>query len=156
MKLNFFICKCKNGKACSSSDQILNEYLKSTKSVMLPIYTNLFNIILDTGMIPKCWTEGYNIPIFKGKGTQTTTENYRPITILSCLGKLFTSVLNERLTKCVEHNAIMEENQAGFRKEHSTIDHIFVLNTLTELFRSQTHFVSCSDCSRCFDLIPRA
>jgi len=50
----------------------------------------------------------------------------------------------------------MEENQAGFRKEHSTIDHIFVLNTLTELFRSQTHFVSCSDCSRCFDLIPRA
>ena len=89
-------------------------------------------------MIPKCWTEGYNIPIFKGKGTQTTTENnYRPITILNCLCKLFTSVLNERLTKCVEHNAIMEENQAGFRKEHSTIDHIFVLNTLTELFRSQ-------------------
>ena len=152
------ICKCKNGKACSSSDQILNEYLKSTKSVILPIYTKLFNIILDTGIIPKCWTEGYIIPIFKGKGPQTSPENYRPITILSCLGKLFTSVLNERLTKFVEHYTIMEENQAGFRKGHSTSDHIFVLNTLTELFRSQKHklFVSFIDFSRCFDLIPRA
>ena len=49
------ICKCNNGKACSSSDQILNEYLKSTKSVMLPIYTNTFNVILDTGIIPKLY-----------------------------------------------------------------------------------------------------
>ena len=65
------------------------------------------------------------------KGPQTSPENYRPITVLSCLGNLFTSVLNERLTKSVEHYAIMEENQAGLMKEHSTIDHIFVLNTLT-------------------------
>ena len=100
---------------------------------------------------PKCWTEGYIIPIFKGKGPQTSPENYRPITILSCLGKLFTSVLNERPTKFIEHYTIMDENQAGFRKDHSTIDHIFVLNTLTELFRSQKHklFVSFSDFSRC-------
>ena len=73
----------------------------------------------------------YIIPIFKSNGTQTSPEKYRPITILSCNGKLFTYVLNERLIRFVEHYAIMEENQAGLMKEHSTIDHIFVLNTLT-------------------------
>ena len=62
-------------------------------------------------------------------------KNYRPITIISCLGKLFTSILNERLTKfSVEVNLICE-NQAGFRKGYSTIDNVFVLHTLIDMFK---------------------
>jgi site-specific DNA-cytosine methylase len=38
-------------------------------------------------------------PIYKNKGDQMDPKNYKPITILSCLGKLFTAVLSERLTK---------------------------------------------------------
>ena len=65
---------------------------------MLPLYTKMFNIILETGIIPTCWSEGYIIPIYKGKG-----DFMAPKTILSCLGKLFTAVLNKRLTKFRQH-----------------------------------------------------
>ena len=93
------INKCNNGKASSPSDNICNEYIKSTKEILLPIYVKFFNCILNTGFFPKSWAEGFIIPIYKQKGPSTQPENYRPITILSCLGKLFTAVLNERLTE---------------------------------------------------------
>ena len=57
-----------------------------------------FNLILNTGIIPENWVEGLIMPIYKNKGDSMLPENYRPITLLSCMGKLFTSVLNERLT----------------------------------------------------------
>jgi hypothetical protein len=59
------IIKCKNGKAYSRSDAISNEYIKSTKNIMLPIYAKPFNKILDTSIIPSTWSEGYIIPIYK-------------------------------------------------------------------------------------------
>ena len=83
---------------------------------MLPIYINLFNIIFDTGIIPDIWLEGIICPIYKSKGDAEKPENYRPITILICFSKLFSSVLNACLTKFVDVNNIFEENQAGFRK----------------------------------------
>lgn len=152
------INKCKNGKAFSRSDNISNEYIKSTEHIMLPIYTKLFNKILETGLIPTTWSEGYIIPIYKGKGSTYSPENYRPITILSCLSKLFTSALNERLTKFVDTYNLLNENQCGFRKNHSTLDHVFTLNFLVELLKSQKSklFVGFIDFSRAFDNLPRA
>jgi len=84
-------------------------------------------------------------------------QNYRPITILSCLGKLFTSILNERLTNFSNIYGITNQNQAGFRKTFSTVDHIFSLYYLINLMKKQKHtfFVGFIDFSRCFDSIPR-
>ncbi len=45
-------------------------------------------------------------------------NNYRGITLLSCLGKIFTSTLNERLYTFCENNHILKEIQAAFRKGH--------------------------------------
>ena len=86
----------KNSKA-PGSDQILNEYIKYTKTQMLPLYAKHFNLILETGIIAEKWAEGMIKPIFKNKGDPMNPENYRAITLVSCLGKLFTAVLNERL-----------------------------------------------------------
>ena len=68
-------------------------------------------------MLPDLWLVGL-IPIYKNKGNAESPENYRPITILSCMGKLFTSILNTRLTKFLEGNHLLNPNQAGFRKKH--------------------------------------
>ena len=54
---------------------------------MLPIYVDLFNIILDSGIIPDSWLEGIIRPIHKS-GDRQNPENYRPITILSCFGRV--------------------------------------------------------------------
>ena len=72
--------------------------LKNTADFMIPIYISLFDIILDTGVLPDSWLEGIIRPIYKRKlqGNPSEPENYRPITILSCFSKLVTAVLNLR------------------------------------------------------------
>ena len=55
-------------------------------------------------------------------------DNYRGITLLCTLGKLFSRILNNRLTKWAEEYHIYVEAQAGFRKNIGTIDNIFVLH----------------------------
>ena len=95
----------------------------------------LFNNILDTGYMPDIWLSGNIIPIYKNKGSKDDPKNYRPITIISCLDKLFTSILNERLTKFSDEVNLICENQAGFRKGYSTIDNVFVFHTLIDMFK---------------------
>lgn len=146
----------KNSKAASPSDNIVNEYIKTTRNTMLPIYTNLFNRVLNTGIMPDCWLEGYIIPIFK-KGDSKEPCNYRPITLLSCLGKLFTSILNTRLTAFVEEFGLLNENQAGFRKHYSTTDHIFLLHSLIEILKKKKKKLFCAfiDFAAAFDSVWR-
>ena len=71
--------------------------MKLTTDTMLPIYIKLLNLVFDTGIIPESWSIGIIKPIFINKVDLNCPENYRPITILSCLGKLFTLILNNRL-----------------------------------------------------------
>ena len=78
---------------------IMNEYIKNTKDIMLPLYDKLFNKVLESGQMPNDWLVGLIIPIYKEKGDKKDANNYRGITLLSCLGKLFTSILNTRLYK---------------------------------------------------------
>ena len=95
---------------------------------------NLFNLILKSGCVPSEWCIGLIVPIFKKKGSPKDANNYRGITLLSCVGKLFTVGINCRITKYVEQGAIIGEEQAGFRQGYSPIDHIFVLNEVINLY----------------------
>ena len=120
------IKKLKCNKA-SGEDYITNEYIKATATQFINIYEKLFNVIFDTGIIPDIWLIGSIKPIFKNKGNKYDPNNFRPITILSCLGKLFTSILNDRLNTFSEEFKVLNESQCGFRKQYSTIDSIFIL-----------------------------
>ena len=128
------------------SDNVLNEYIKSTKDVFLPIYNKLFNYILQTGSIPETWLVGRILPIYKNKGDTHEPENYIGIIILSCFGKFFTGVLNNRVTEFVIYLKAINENQAGFRKNYSTIDHSFVLKNVIDLYLSICAFVDFRQC----------
>lgn len=152
------IANLRNAKSPSPIDKITNEYIKSTADILLPFYCKLFNSVFESGYIPQSWLEGTIIPIYKNKGDPQDPNNYRPITILSCLGKLFTSVLNDRLTKYLEDNEILHENQAGFRKGFSCSDHIFTLYSLIEIIRKKKLklFSAFIDFSQAFDKVWRA
>jgi hypothetical protein len=69
-------------------------------------------------------------PIYKNKGDPTSPENYRPITLLSCLGKHFTCLLNNQLETYAEEVSVVNENKAGFRKKKSTLDRILSIRFL--------------------------
>ena len=128
------ILALKNQKACSMNDYVLNEYLKYSKDAMLPIYCKLFNLILNTGIIPEAWSKGTIIPIYKNKGDINDPDNYKGITILSCIRKQFTAVLNQRLNSFLESTRLLIDEQAGFRKHYSTADHIFSLKMLIDIY----------------------
>ena len=95
--------------------------------VVLPYLYNLFNRILDLGYFPKAWSEGYILPLHK-KGKLDDVNNFRGITLLSTLGKLFSRILNNRLTLWAEEYFVYTEAQAGFRAGMSTVDNVFVLH----------------------------
>ena len=88
----------------------------------------------------------------------STPDNYRGITLLSCVGKLFTSLLNHRLCIFLEDYGILGEEQAGFRSGYNTVDHVFVLNTLIELYSHKRKKLFCAfiDYKKAFDSIDRA
>ena len=151
------INRLKNGKA-HGEDLILNEFLKYSTNSLMNTIVKLFNIVLENGIVPTEWTVGLIRPLYKKKGNPTDPNNYRGITLLSCFGKLFTAVLNERLTSYFEENHLIGEEQAGFRHGHSTLDHIFVLHSLIDLYLSKRERVYCAfiDYKKAFDLVDRS
>ena len=146
----------KNNKS-SGIDLVMNEHIKSTFHIMGPIYEKLFNIILDSGVLPEVWSVGLIKPIYKQKGEKTKPENYRPITLVSCIGKLFTGILSNRLYTYAENNDIFSNTQVGFREGHSTTDNIFILYSLIEMlnFRKKKLFCAFIDLKQAFDTVWR-
>ena len=78
LKIMSCIKNRKNVK-CLGTDEIINEYIKISYPVLLPIYVKLFNMILDTGNIPESWLIGVIKRLYIKKGDPTLPENYRPI-----------------------------------------------------------------------------
>ena len=146
-----------NNNKSAGIDNVKNEHIKCTSSLMIPIYTKLFNIIFDTALLPDSWTIGVIKPIYK-KGDPILPENYRPITLLSCLGKLFTSVINNRLKKYSEKYNIIEQVQAGFRQNHSTSDNLFIIKSLIDIAKAnKLKLFSCFiDFKQAFDTVWRS
>lgn len=148
------IKKLKNNRAVGQ-DKIRNEYIKITIDVFMPIYLKLFNLILDSGEVPHDWTLGMIIPIYKNKGAVDDCTNYRGITLLSCLGKLFTNILNDRLTYFSDSTNLIHENQAGFRASYSTMDHCLLLKLLIDYYMASKKKLFCAfiDYQKAFDKI---
>ena len=126
--------KLKHNKA-SSSDLLNNEIIKTSITSLAPYYVKLFNTILSSGVFPRIWSEGFITPIHKS-GSKTEPGNYRGICVSSCLGKFFTLILNTRLNNFLEENNILNNYQIGFRHGFRTSDHLLVLKTLIDSYKS--------------------
>ena len=116
----------------------------------------LFNCIFDKGLFPDEWTLAIIQPILK-KGDPNLPDNYRGISLLNICSKLYSFILNKRITKWIEINDIIGEEQAGFRKKHSTTDHIFTLFALIQkqLVRHRKLYVAFIDFRKAFDSVSR-
>ena len=149
--------KLKNNKS-AGVDSVTNELLKNCPDSMTKIICKYFNLVLNTGIVPSDWTKGIIKPIFKNKGSIDDPDNYRGITLLSCIGKLFTSILNYRLSNYIESSGILGEEQAGFREGYSTLDHVFVLYSIIDLYLQKKKRIYCAfiDYKKAFDLIDRS
>ena len=73
---------------------VRNEFIKSTSDMFVSLYVDQFNLMFTFGIIPYTWLAGNIVPVYINKETTTDSTNFRPITILSYVGKLSTSVMN--------------------------------------------------------------
>ena len=115
----------KTGKSVGL-DIIPGEYLKMIYTRIRPFLTKMFFTLYERQTFPQEWRRALIIPIFKA-GNRHDPQNYRGISLLNIVSKLFTSILTKRLQQWAEDNGKICREQAGFRAEYSTIDHIFTL-----------------------------
>lgn len=120
--------------------------------------TKLFNIVLDNGILPNEWCISLIQPIYKNKGETGDPDNNRGISLISCFGKLFTMAINERLTNYLNNVGLIGDEQAGFRKNYSTFDHIYVISSLIDLYKQKGKRIYCAfiDYKKAFDLVDRS
>ena len=103
------------------SDKIRMEMIKASLNEMMPVYHKLFNIVLNGGSMPLMWCSGLITPILKS-GVRNDPTNYCGICVSSCLGKLFCSILNQRLMEHVNSLNILHNSQIGFLPHNRTAD----------------------------------
>lgn len=116
-------------------DRICNSFLKKAPTVLLEEILILFNTSLISGSVPIEWKKGIICPILKPGKDSAQTSSYRPIAMLSCLGKLMERIIQKRLEFFLESNHIFTANQTGFRKCRGTTDILATLkNEITKTF----------------------
>ena len=118
----------------------------------------LFNRIFDIGEYPTAWTGAIIIPIHKS-GNKNDPDNYRGVSLLSILGKVFAHILNKRLSWWQEENNKIAEEQSGFRTGYSTMDNVFVLYAIVQRYltkKSGKVYVCFVDFKKAFDTINRS
>ena len=105
--------KAKTGKA-SGPDAITVEFYKYGGNMVHKAIIAIINYVFHNGVYPQMWSEGIINPIFK-MDKMALPDNYRKITLLSSLGKLFDSVLNNRLCFCKTEI----HGKMGLNRKHS-------------------------------------
>ena len=122
--------KLKNNKT-GGSDGLVGELLKYGGSGMVDLLQQLFSVIWREEIVPPQWREGLIVNLFK-KGDKEDPGNYRGITLLSVVGKVFCKIFNGRLVKHLDESQALHEGQAGFRKKRSCIDNVYTLNEIVQ------------------------
>ena len=77
---------------------------------------------LNCSHVPAAWKRGITVPILKSGKDPHSMKSLRPITMLSCMGKLLERIIQKRIEHYIESNAILNIYQMGFRRGHSTTE----------------------------------
>lgn len=154
-ELHKVISKLKQNKA-TGLDEIPNEVLKYEDiEWVLLIY---FNKCFSMGLIPTVWLKAVIVPVPKGSTKDPCVPlNYRGISLLSCVYKVYSGILNSRLVNYMEDIDWFVEEQNGFRGGRSCQDHIFSLTSLirNRLSVKKHTYVAFVDMQKAFDWVDR-
>jgi hypothetical protein len=147
--------RTKNNKS-PGPDQIPIEVVKAAGDPMIHFLHKMFNTAYRTGQVPPLWNKSEICPIFKNKGDAQDCKNYRGISLMSHVGKVYERILEHRLRSKVEET--LSEEQSGFRPGRGTVDQISALKIFLEKswgFGMEKH-ICFLDLEKAFDRVPRA
>ena len=134
---------------------IPNDVLKNKNAKIL--LHKFFNLCFVSGLNPSDWDYSNIKPIPKPEKDPRDPLQNRCITILCCVAKVYSSILNRRLQIYLEENNILVDEQNGFRASRSCIDHIFVLVTVLRNRKEMGKgtFLAFIDFKKAFDSVER-
>ena len=153
-ELNDALGRLKQKKA-PGPDGITNEMLRhlgpEAKKTMLAI----FNDSWKSGLVPAQWKEAHIIPILKKGKDKSDPKSYRPISLLSCIGKLMERIVNTRLLWYLESQSILIPTQSGYRQHHSTEDQLaYLAQDIENAFQEKKKVLAVFfDLSKAFDKV---
>ena len=99
--------------------------LKKGGMAVLEWLVRLLNLSFDMGVVPMDWRGACIVPPYKGNGDKCECSNFRGISLLSVVGKLFGRVLIKRVRAGIE--CAIGEEQCGFRQGRGCMDQMFAV-----------------------------
>ena len=143
-------------RKAAGMDAISPELIKSGKESLLDDLHQLLVECWETGDLPQEMRDCKITTLYKNKGCMSDCNNYRGISLLSIVGKLFAKVALRRLQQLAER--VYPESQCGFRASRSTHDMIFSVRQIQEKSREQNMplYMVFIDLTKAFDLVSRS
>ena len=135
--------------------EIPNEVMKNKNAKA--ILHKFFNLCFISGLNPSDWNYSDIKPIPKPDKDPRDPLQNRCITLMCCVAKIYSSILNGRLQTYLEKNKILVNEQNGFRASRSCIDHIFVLVSVLRNRKQlgKDTFLAFIDYKKAFDSVDR-
>ena len=124
---------------------------ETSKTICVPL-TVIFNRSIQENIYPDCWKDSHVMPLFK-KGDKNIVSNYRPISLISCVGKVMERVVFKYTYNYLHANNFIYHKQSGFLPGHSTVYQLTdIYNQICSAFdeRKSTCIIFC-DISKAFD-----
>ena len=136
------------------SDSVSLSMLRKSPVAVLKALTMIFNASITAGYFPSAWKHSHVTPVYK-KGDVNDPNNYRPISLLPIISKVFERLINEQLRDFLESNGIINDSQHGFRRKRSCESALISLSKRLFLLRESKCFtcVTAIDFTRAFDTV---
>ena len=109
----------------------------------------------ESGIVPEDWRSSVIVPLYKDKGERTECSNYKGISLLSVVGKIYPGILVDRVRKVTE--GLIDDEQGGFRAGRGCVDQICTLKQIGEKARERKRrvYVGFMDLEKAYDRVNR-
>ena len=148
------ITKSLKSKNSSGFDGISTNLLKMLMPAIIKPLTLILNQSLATGIFPDRLKTAKVIPLYK-KDDCLIMDNYRPVSLLTSISKIFEKIVHKQITKYFKENKLFYKSQYGFRDEHSTeLASVELIDRVMEAFqKKRSPLAIYMDLSKAFDTL---
>ena len=141
-------------KISLDKDKINNLILKACADTVTPHLVKIINLCFQQGIFPDCLKTARVVPIYKD-GNQNEVGNYRPIAILSPIGKIIEKLVAKQIKSFMDACNVLTKHQYGFRAKRTTIDAVAELTDEIRHALDSKGYVHCTflDLKKAFDTV---
>lgn len=135
-------------------DEISGKLLFEIRYELVKPLTKLFNLSIETGLVPQDWRDASVIPLFKS-GNKEQCKNYRPISLTSIVGKILEGIIKDLVVSHLEHYKLLRDSQHGFINGRSCLTNLldFFDTVTSEIDEGKNLDIIYLDFAKAFDKV---